>query len=106
MLKSQTLAIELSETRQRVNELLDKDDLATEERAELDTKTARLRDIEPEIQAALTAEGVTEYRTDDPADRELRQLAGRANLGEIFDACFGTPGRPPAPKLKFKPIMD
>ena len=86
MLKSQTLAIELSETRQRVNELLDKDDLATEERAELDTKTARLRDIEPEIQAALTAEGITEFRTDDPADRELRQLARRANLGEIFDA--------------------
>ena len=86
MLKSQTLAIELSETRQSVNLLLEKDDLTTEERSELDTKSERLRTIEPEIRAALTAEGVTEFRTDDPADRELRHLADRANLGNIFDA--------------------
>ena len=86
MLRSQELAIELSETRQAVNAFLDKDDLTDEQRAELDTKTARLRTIEPEIRAALTAEGVHEFQTDSPEARELRHLADRANLGSIFDA--------------------
>ena len=89
MLKSQTLAIELSETRQRVNELLDNGRSGNRGlRAELDTKSERLRTIEPEIRAALTAEGVHEFETDSPEARELRHLADRANLGSIFDAAL------------------
>ena len=58
MLKSQTLAIELSETRQRVNELLETDDLTTELRAELDTQDRNgCGTIEPEIQGGFDCRG-------------------------------------------------
>ena len=71
MLKSQKLTIELSEKRQRLNALLEKSDLSSEEKSERESLTNRLQEIEPELRAAITAEAVTE--TTDPAENaELR----------------------------------
>lgn len=85
MLKSQKLTIELSEKRERLNVLLEKSDLTDEEKQERETLTKRLIEIEPEIRAALTAEGVEE-RTDPGEDAELRALVSRADLGAIFES--------------------
>ena len=85
MLKSQKLTIELSEKRQRLNALLEKSDLSSEEKSERESLTTRLQEIEPELRAAITAEAVTET-TDPGEDAELRALVTRANLGGIFEA--------------------
>ena len=85
MLKSQKLTIELSEKRERLNVLLDKSELTDEEKAERETLTKRLIEIEPEIRAAIAAEGVEE-RTDPGESAELRALLDRADLGVIFEA--------------------
>ena len=92
MRKSQELAIEQSELRERVNALLEKDGetLTDEERAELTKKSERLQAIEPELRAALTIEAKEDdeararFSEDDPEHRELIRLAGRANVGNIF----------------------
>ena len=57
MRKSVKLQVEQSEKRQKVNDLLGKEELTAEERAELDTMTVRMQEIEVELRAALTAEG-------------------------------------------------
>lgn len=85
MLKSQKLTIELSEKRERLNVLLDKSELSDEEKQERESLTKRLIEIEPEIRAAIAAEGVEE-RTDPGESAELRALVDRANLGGIFEA--------------------
>ena len=57
MTKSQRLAIEQSEKRERLNALNAKEDLSPEERGELDPLRIRLQEIEPEMRAALVVEG-------------------------------------------------
>ena len=80
------MTIELSEKRQKINELLGKDELSTEERSELDAATKRIQECEVEIRAALVVENVTETRTDPGEAAELRALVSRASLGNIFDS--------------------
>ena len=77
MTKVQTLTLEMSEKRQRLNELLDKDGatLATEERAEMGALTGRLQELEPELRASIVAEG-TEQRNHEP-DAALAALVAR-----------------------------
>ena len=86
MTKVQTLTLELSEKRQRLNELLGKDGaiLTTEERAEMGTLTGRLQEIEPELRAAIVAEG-TEQRNHEP-DAALTALVARCDVSRIFAA--------------------
>ena len=86
MLKSQKLTIELSEKRERLNVLLDKAELSSEEKEEREKITKRLIEIEPEIRAAITAEGVEVTTNNTGEDAEMRQLVGRADLGNIFQA--------------------
>ena len=62
MTPKQRLQVEQSEKRQKVNDLLAKDELTDEERAELETLTKRLQEIEPELRAAIVAEGEDEAR--------------------------------------------
>ena len=57
MTKRQKLQIEQSEKRQRINELLNGDDLTDEQRGELDTLTKRMGNIEVELRAAIAIEG-------------------------------------------------
>ena len=76
----------MSEKRQRLNELLGKDGatLATEERAEMGQLTGRLNELEPELRAAIVAEG-TEQRNHEP-DAALAALVARCDVSRIFAA--------------------
>ena len=64
MTKRQTLQLEQSEKRQRLNELLgiDPDKLTDEQRSEMETLTKRMQQIEVEMRAAIVAEGEEESR--------------------------------------------
>ena len=87
MTRKAQLAIEKSEKRQRANELMLKDELTTEERAELDTLTKRLQEIEVELRAAIVLEETNEQRTaGTPEAREYRAMLDSASLGTIFEA--------------------
>lgn len=83
------LSLELSEKRQRVNELLALESLTDEQRAELGTLTTRMQQCEVELRAAIMAEAATETRIEgSPEQRELRELVGRCNVGNIYDAAL------------------
>ena len=56
MTKSQKLQVEQSEKRQRINALLSQAEMSDPERAELDTLTRRMGEIEGELRAAIVAE--------------------------------------------------
>ena len=74
MTKRQKLTIEASEKRQRLNELLALDELTDEQRAELETLSKRMQQIEVEMRAAVTAEAADEA--------EARGLFGNKGDGE------------------------
>ena len=87
MTKKAKLAIEMSEKRQKLNELLGKDELSSEERAEMSALTTRLQELEPELRAAIVAEESHETRIEGTGEAtELRALADRCNMGAIFAA--------------------
>ena len=91
MTRKQKLLIEQSEKRQKINELLDKEDRSADEQTELESLTTRMQAIEPELRAAIVAEGAAETRDrtefgDDAAGRELRALVADASAGAIFAA--------------------
>ena len=87
MLASQRLLLEQSERREKVNELLGKDELTGEERTELDTLTTRMQEIEGEYRAAVVVEAAdleAEQRAcgvlPDAEMRERIQLRQRARV--------------------------
>ena len=86
MLKSQKLTIELSEKRERLNVLLDKSELSSEEKEEREAITARLNELEPELRAAITAEGVEVTTNNTGEDAELRELKNRVSMGRYIGA--------------------
>ena len=91
MTRKQKLLIEQSEKRQKINELLDKEDRSADEQSELESLTTRMQAIEPALRAAIVAEGAAETRDrtefgDDAAGRELRALVADASAGAIFAA--------------------
>ena len=100
MTKSQRLQVEQSEKRQKINALLGKDELSAEERAELEALTARMQQIEPELRAALVAEGaeLDEQRAREEArgadngmsaeQRERLELRGRVSVGAYLAAAL------------------
>ena len=85
MTKSQEISIKLSETRQAINGLLQKETRTDEETNRLDALTKQIQRNETEFRAAVTAENVA---LDDAADLfgddgeavELRQLRGKVKL--------------------------
>ena len=87
------LQIEQSEIRQRLNELLTKDERSTEENAELEKLTKRATELEPELRACLILndEGEAKLKdgsTDQP-DAELRErieLRSKASVGRYLAA--------------------
>ena len=87
----QKLQIEQSEKRQRTNELLGKDEMTAEERAELGTLTTRMQEIEVEYRAALTveadeqraAEGAFGNADGEPA--EVRALLNRVTIADYLN---------------------
>ena len=93
MTKRQKLELEQSEKRQKINELLGKDELTDEERAELETLTKRMQQIEVEMRAAIVAEGEEESRAaelfeDNGETAEVRALRGRVRLGAYLEAAL------------------
>ncbi|MDE0201593.1 MAG: phage major capsid protein [Rhodospirillaceae bacterium] len=91
MTRKQKLQIEQSEKRERLNALLAKDELTDDERGEMDALTKRMQEIEPELRAAIVAEGDTENRIraefgEDREGAELRALIAGADLGTIFES--------------------
>ena len=92
MTSRQRLSLEQSRVRQRLNELLGRDELAEEERGELDHLTERAQEVEVELRAAIVAEdGEGEDTVEGTAeDRELVELRSRASVGEIVGAAIET----------------
>ena len=95
MTAKQRLQLEQSEKRQKLNELLAiaPDQLTEENRAEMDTLTTRMQQIEPELRAAIVAEGTEEAQAagafSDVADGEQAEV--RALLDRVSIADYLTP---------------
>ena len=93
MKKSQKLLVEQSEKRERINELLELDEITDEHRTELDGLTKRMAGIEIELRAAITAEGVDEPSVGDmngtvldAEDRERAELRGKVRFRNYLEA--------------------
>ena len=91
MTKRQKLTIEASEKRQRLNELLALDELTDEQRAELETLSKRMQQIEVEMRAAVTAEAADEAEArglfgnnGDGEPAETRRLLETVTLGDYL----------------------
>ena len=98
MIRSQTLALRLSEVRQRLNEIagIADGELTDEVRAECDSLTTEFRDKETQHRAALVAESAeARAAADDFANgeadgeaAEVRALRGRVRIGEYVGAAI------------------
>ena len=92
MTQSQKLAIKLSETRQRLNEIvgLEGDDYTDEIKAEERKLQTEYPELETRYRSALIAEGEDpdgkRERTPDQETRALDRLIRRANIGNVLQA--------------------
>ena len=90
MTTRQKITLEQSEKRQRLNEILAKDTKTAEERAELETLTKRMQELEPELRAAIVAEGEEETRAaaqfGDGETAERRALLRRVTMADYVTA--------------------
>ena len=88
----QKLEVRAGEIRIRLAEIGGADDALTDEtRSELGTLRAEYTDVEHRMAAIRVSDGgnvATETTTGTAQGRELRQLVGRSNVGEIFDSAF------------------
>lgn len=95
MTKVQKLTLEQSEKRQKINELLELDELSDEQRGELDTLTKRMQHLEVELRAAIVAEGDDEARARGmfgPSDGEAGErgrLLRETTLADYLGAAAG-----------------
>ncbi|MDE0205989.1 MAG: phage major capsid protein [Candidatus Tectomicrobia bacterium] len=99
MTKRQKLALEASEKRQRLNELLALDELTDEQRSEMDTLTKRMGQIEVETRAAITAEAAEEAEArglfgnnGDGEPAETRRLLDTVTLADYLGPAAGGGG--------------
>ena len=101
MTARQRLTIEQSEKRQKINELLaiEPAELTDEQRGDLDTLTKRMQQIEPELRAAIVAEGEEEAAaagafsdTADGESAEIRGLLTRVSLSDYLAPAAGGSG--------------
>ena len=93
MRKSQKVLVKISETRQRVNQLMAKQagELTDEERAALDTDTESLFAMESEYRTAVAEEAAADVIADgqrarDGEGAEMRTLQGRVRVGRYVRA--------------------
>ena len=90
MTQRQKITLEQSEKRQRINEILAKDTKTPEERAELEALTKRALELEPELRAAIVAEGEEETRAaaqfGDGETAERRALLRRVSVADYLTA--------------------
>ena len=91
MTPAQRLQIESSELRERLNGLAGVEELTDEQRAEVDTLTARYRDVEVRMRAAIAAEepAVETSTTEvDAEHREREELRSRSAFGRFLSAAL------------------
>ena len=93
MKKSVKLTLRLSEIRQRLNTLLVIEDRSDDQTSEMESLTAEAQKLEPELRAALVAEGDAEQRAaenfqegQNPEDVELRALIAGSTLADVIEA--------------------
>ena len=84
MNRTQKIQLAQSENRTRMAELLDVETRSTEQDSDLETRTARARVLETDLQASLLVEPdpVVETRQEDGEEREIRELRGRVEFGD------------------------
>ena len=88
MTPTQKVALKISETRERLNVLLNKEERSAEETTELDTLTGTMKGLEIEARAAIAAEdNFIELPAGDGGgeEKELRELLENANMGMIME---------------------
>ena len=89
-----SLELERSELRQKLTNLLAKDDKTDDDRAEMDKITKRLGEMEIETRAALLAQPEEDPKTstDTPEGREVTSLLRRSSMGDyLAEAVAGEP---------------
>ena len=90
--KLAALQIEQSEVRQKLNDLLSKDERSTEENSELETLTTRAQALEPELRAALVLSDEAEPTGNvngtvvDAETRERLELRAKCSVTNFFQA--------------------
>ena len=88
----QRLQVRQSSIREKLNALLAVEERSDEQTEELETLTTEGMKIEPEIRAAIVAQGEeaeakeTRFTAEDAEGAELRSLSGRVQLGEYMAA--------------------
>ena len=108
MTKLQQLQVKMSEQRQKLNDLVGVEDRSTEQQSEMESLTADLQKLEPELRAALVADDKTptiETRGEDSESVELRALIHDASAGRILAAVHSrknTDGREAELQAHFK----
>ena len=91
MTASQRLLLRQSECREKLNDLLGVDDRTEDQQGELERLTGEAQKLEPELRAALAAEGDATETTTAPVDAEQRErieLRGRARVGAFLLAAL------------------
>ena len=94
MTKAQELQVRELEIRERINTLLGmpQADRPADYSAQLDTQTAAMTALTPELRAALAADPEPEIRIVQPGDaetRERRRIAGQTGIAEYLAAAAG-----------------
>ena len=85
----QKIALRQSEIRSRLHEVGAIEDVTDEIRAEVKTLTDEMKDLEIRSQACIAAGEVPEEEPEnEQRDEQLLELAGRANVGDVFDAAL------------------
>ena len=86
MTPTQKVALKISETRERLNVLLNKEDRTSEETSELDSLTGTMKGLEIEARAAIAAEDTfVELPAGTTEDKELREMLDKASIGMIME---------------------
>ena len=93
MTQTQRITVRLSEVRQKLNDLLGVEERSDEQNTELETLTAEAQKLEPELRAAIAAEGdPNETRTatepEDAETRERREIRSRSTLGGFISGAI------------------
>lgn len=88
MTNKQRLAVALKEKKDKLSDLAGLESLSDQQRAELDTATREVRDLDSQMVAALLAEpDPVDVRTaHDGESRELRELLGKCDMGALFQS--------------------
>ena len=89
MTPRQTIELRMSEQRQKINDLLGKDERTDEQRTELETLTGKMQTDEVELRAAIAAEPDPNekiLKAGDGEGVELRALVSKASISNYINA--------------------